>query len=102
MLAIKYNESKRSKATIVDEYPYFKYSVLKKVFFVGLNGKLPISLIILSYIINILFILMCLVFLWNIISINIIASYFLKIGGVIFLILNLIRLFIVYNINIRL
>lgn len=102
MLSIKYNASKRSKIKVSDEYPYFKYPIFKKIFFVGLKGKVPFALVILSSIINILLIVMIVVFLCNIISMSIIASYCLKMGGLVFLILNLIRLFIVYNTNIKL
>ncbi len=101
MIQINYGFSAKAKKKIVEEYEYFNYPIYKKIFLAGLRGIVPIVVIIITWIINILLLCLFVAFLWNILNTNMVASYCLRIGGLILLILNIIRLFIMYNLEIK-
>lgn len=101
MIQINYGPSAKAKKKIVKEYEYFNYPIYKKIFLAGLRGIVPIVVIIITWIINILLLCLFVAFLWNILNTNMVASYCLRIGGLILLILNIIRLFIMYNLEIK-
>ena len=101
MIQINYGPSAKAKKKIVEEYEYFNYPIYKKFFLAGLRGIVPIVVIIITWIINILLLCLFVAFLWNILNTNIVASYCLRVGGFILLILNIIRLFIMYNLEIK-
>ena len=101
MIQINYGPSAKAKKKIVKEYEYFNYPIYKKIFLAGLRGIVPIVVIIITWIINILLLCLFVAFLWNILNTNMVASYCLRIGGLILLTLNIIRLFIMYNLEIK-
>ena len=101
MIQINYGPSAKAKKKIVKEYVYFNYPIYKKIFLAGLRGIVPIVVIIITWIINILLLCLFVAFLWNILNTNMVASYCLRIGGLILLILNIIRLFFMYNLEIK-
>lgn len=94
MFAVRHNDTKKSWKKIKGNYPYFGYRFYKKAFFLGLNGAMPLSVVVLSFIVNIALIIIVIVSVWNMIIINIVASYILRICMGIFLIAILIRAFI--------
>lgn len=94
MLAVKYNGTKKSWRKIKEIYPYFGYPFYKKAFFLGLNGAMPLSVVVLSFIINITIIIIVVATVWNMIIINIVASYIVRICSGLYLIAMLIRVFI--------
>jgi hypothetical protein len=91
---VKYNGSKRAKKTILKEYPYFYYPWYKKFFFLGLNGKIPFSIILLSFVINISLVIQSILCICYIISKNIIVLGCFKLIGYVILILKCIHIFI--------
>ena len=88
--AIKHGLKKKQKA----EVPFYQFPFYKKIFFLGLGEK---SITILSFFINILFLILLGTAIWNLMDINIITSYIIRIGGLVFLIFILIRQFLVYK-----
>ena len=89
-LAIKHRLKKKQKT----EVPFYQFPFYKKIFFLGLGEK---SITILSFCINLLFLILLGAAIWNLIAVNIITSYIVRIGGLVFLILILIRQFLVYK-----
>ena len=102
MLAVRFNKTKRSWKKIKEEYPYFSYPLYKKIFFLGLNGRLPKFFVVISFILNILLGLIFVLSLWNLISMSFIISQILKYGAVAFVLLNIIRGTIICCIEIKL
>lgn len=91
MLAVRHNGTKKSWKKIKENYPYFSYRFYKKAFFLGLNGAMPLSIVVLSFIVNIALIIIVTASVWNMIIINIVASYIVRICSGLYLIAMLIR-----------
>ncbi|MCM1545546.1 MAG: hypothetical protein NC033_00775 [Clostridiales bacterium] len=91
MLSVRHNGTKKSWKKIKEEYPYFGYRFYKKVFFLGLNDAMPLSVVVLSFIVNISLILTVIFCIWNIILMNIVASIIARVCVGIFIITILIR-----------
>lgn len=94
ILAVRHNGTKKSWKKIEEIYPYFSYRFYKKIFFIGLNGAMPLSVVVLSFIVNIVLIIIVIACVWNMILMNIVASYIARICMGIFIIAILIRGFI--------
>lgn len=94
MLAVRHNGTKKSWKKIKANYPYFGYRFYKKAFFLGLNGAMPLSVVVLSFIVNIALIIILIASIWNIIIINIVASHIVRICLVIYLLAIIVRAFI--------
>ena len=73
MIAVK-GSAKRSKSKIRQEYPYFQHGIFYKTFFLGLNGKIPKSIVVLSFIINIACILYIPIMIWNCVMPHVVPS----------------------------
>lgn len=48
-IAIVKPSTKRSKTKLYEEYAFFRHGFLYKTFFLGINGKMPTSAIVLSF-----------------------------------------------------
>ena len=94
MFAVRHNGTKKSWKKIKENYPYFGYPFYKKAFFLGLNGAMPLSVVVLTFIVNIALIITVISCVWNIISMNIVASFTARICMGIYIIAVLIRGFI--------
>ena len=93
-LAIKHRWKKKQR----EEDPFFQLPLYKKIFFLGRVEEISLKpIIILSFGVNLLFLILFGAALWNIIDINIITSYIIRFGGILFLILILVRHFVVYK-----
>ena len=91
--AIKYRmKKKQRKQAILFQFPWYK-----KIFFLGLGDQSWKSITILSFCINVLFVILFGAAIWNIIDVNMITSYMIRFGGFILLMLILVRNFIVYR-----
>lgn len=91
MLAVRYNGTKKSWKKIKENYPYFSYHFYKKSFFIGLNGAMPLSVVVLSFVVNIALIIIVLACVANMIFMNIVTSYIARISMGIYLIAVLVR-----------
>ena len=78
-IAILKRSTKRSKSKLYKEYPFFRHGFLYKTFFLGLNGKMPTSAIVLSFAVNICAILSVPFVIWNFISPAIVPTRILSI-----------------------
>lgn len=94
ILAVRHNGTKKSWKKVKENYPYFGYRFFKKAFFLGLNGAMPLSVVVLSFVVNIALIIIVVAGVWNIIIINIVASYIVRICMGLYLIAMLVRGFI--------
>ena len=93
-LAVKYRIEQKQR----EQEPFFQLPLYKKLFFLGKFKEKSLKIItILSFCINFLFLILFGVTLWNIIDVNFITSYIIKFGGVTFLILVLVRHFVLYK-----
>ena len=50
VLKIQFHRSKRAKAKVFEEYPYYQMPWYKKIFFFGLKDAVPKSFIVFAYI----------------------------------------------------
>lgn len=91
-LAIKHRLKKQK-----EQEPFFQLPLYKKIFFLGFEEKALRLITILSFCINLLFIILFVAAFWNIIDANITTSYIIRFGGLIFLVLVLLRQFSVYK-----
>ncbi len=91
MLAVRHNGTKKSWKKVEENYPYFSYRFYKKAFFLGLNRAMPLSVVVLSFIVNIALIIIVIACVWNMILMNIVASYTARICMGVYFITILIR-----------
>lgn len=91
MLAVRHNGTKKSWKKIKENYPYFSYRFYKKTFFIGLNGVMPLSVVVLSFIVNMALFIIVIACVWNMILMNIVASYIVRICMGIYIIAILVR-----------
>ena len=89
-LAIKHRLKKKQR----EQESFFQLPLYKKIFLCGLE---EMSINILSFCINLLFPALLGAAIWNIVDVNIITSYIIIFGGLVFLILILARQFAVYK-----
>ena len=94
LLAVRHNGTKKSWKKVKENYAYFGYRFFKKVFFLGLNGAMPLGVVVLSFVVNIALIIIVMAGVWNMIIINIVASYIVRICMGLYLIAMLVRGFI--------
>lgn len=94
LFSVRHNGTKKSWKKIKEIYPYFSCRFYKKIFFIGLNGAMPLSVVVLSFIVNIVLIIIVIACVWNMILMNIVASYIARICMGIFIIAIVIRGFI--------
>ena len=98
VLKIQFHRSKRAKAKVFEEYPYYQMPWYKKIFFLGLKDAVPKSFIVFAYIYHLTTILhigihvACLVMLQSIL-----LSILSKISGFIWGLFQVIFMIIVYN-----
>lgn len=93
-LAVKHGIEQKQR----EQEPFFQLPLYKKLFFLGKFKEKSLKIItILSFCINFLLLILFGVTLWNIIDVNIITSYIIRFGGVAFLILVLVRQFVLYK-----
>ena len=61
-------------------YPYFHYSLLKKIFLLGLKGALNPIIVVLTFILHISSIFMIVGCIWIVISPGLVISYFFRVS----------------------
>ena len=96
------HSTNRSKSKIYEDYPFFRHGFFYKTFFLGLNGKMPTSAIVLSFLVNIGMILSVPFVIWNLIYPAIVPTRILSILLMSSLVLMCVRQVIFMLIKIRL
>lgn len=101
MIVVK-GSTKRSKSKVSQEYPYFQHGIFYKTFFLGLNGKMPKSIVVLSFIVNISCILFIPFIIWNCITPHVIPTTITRVLGGVSFVAMIIRGFIFMFTNFKL